>query len=62
MTVETKYNIGNLISIRGSTEVWRIVALHVSSYSKNVSVFYDVQSENGRRSMTQETRVEKLIS
>jgi len=61
MIIETEYQVGNLISIRGSTEVWKIMAIHTSSYNNKISILYDVKNTNGKLAVTQEQRIERRI-
>lgn len=58
MKIETKYKVGDLVSLSGNDRSWRIIALHISAYSiKGFSILYDLQDDDGKRTMTQEPRI-----
>jgi hypothetical protein len=62
MIVSTNYKVGDSILVRGSQDYWRIVAIHVSFYSKSTGVCYDIQKDDGRRMVIKEQNIIKLVT
>ena len=61
MVVSTSYRVEDSILVKGSQDFWKITAVHISLFSKTASVVYDIQKEDGRRMMIQESSIVRLI-
>jgi len=61
MIINTKYNIGDIVSIQGGNDMWRIISIHISLYNKEASIIYDIQDEKDRKSIVNESKIKELI-
>ena len=46
ITISVKYKISDLVRIKNSNKVWRVIAIHTSTYATEVSVVYDIECDN----------------
>ena len=62
-TFETKCKVGDLVSVRESQAIWRVIAIHISAFTQNgYTIVYDLESDDNKRVvMKQDHIVEVLI-
>lgn len=62
MEVKTKCKIGELVTIRGNERVWRVIAIHISSYtSTHQTIVYDLEDKDGCRVIIQEPKIREVV-
>ena len=62
MIIKPKCEVGDLVSLTNNKRIWRVIAFHASAYIKDrVSIIYDLQDEDGRRTIAPESKVQEIL-
>lgn len=61
MTIDTKYEVGNLVILNSSHQLWRIISIHASVFANTVSVVYDLQNDFGHTRVVKEFGIKGSI-
>jgi len=57
MKIETRYNVGDNISLIGSKMRWRVRAIHISVGGPKISGICDLEDRNGKRIIVREQKI-----
>ena len=62
MKVETKCEIGDMVVVKNSNEIWKVIALHLSARAVNhCSIIYDLKNQEGRRIISPEKNIQEVM-
>lgn len=61
MEIRLKHKVGDFVTLIRNEQIWRVIAIHISAYTKNhMDIIYDLQDERGRRIITQEQKIKEI--